>query len=123
MNKKQLIKLPTAKGETLIKPEEIVCVKSSGRTVNVYLDDGTKKEVYFAMGKIEELLEFEYFYTCHRCNIINLLQVRELVNGHSSIILVNNEQIPIARNRKKGLKKALDKICKNGGGKHLIINT
>jgi len=116
MNEKQFIKLPTAKGEILIKPKEIICVRSSGRTVDVYLDDGTKKEAYLGLGKIEELLEFEYFYTCHRCHIINLLQVREIINGHSSIILINNEEIPIAWDRKKDFIKTLDTLSKKWGG-------
>jgi len=116
MNEKQFIKLPTAKGEILIKPKEIICVRSSGRTVDVYLDDGTKKEAYLGLGKIEELLEFEYFYTCHRSHIINVLKIRGRIKKQSRVLLSDGQEIPVSETYKKQFEQSLKKYSEKLGG-------
>ena len=112
----QFIKLPTAKGEVLVKPEEIICISSCDKTVNVYLDNGTTIEALTAIGKMDKLVEYGYSFKCHRCHVVNLYKIKQIINGYSSIILNNGEEVSISRNRKKGFKNALDKVCKKWGG-------
>ena len=56
----------------------------------------------------ENLLDESSFFRCHQSHLIHLKKVVSFSKEH--LILVNNEEIPIASRRKKELKTRLSKL-------------
>ncbi len=80
-----------------IKYSELIYISSDDH----FLEFGTEKEIYNSFGtlkKYEESLN-QNFYRCHSSYIINLAFVMKL--DKNCVIMKNNKEIPISRNRRK----------------------
>jgi two-component system LytT family response regulator len=55
----------------------------------------------------ESILPSRKFYRCHHSYLINLDETKLYVKGENLVIVSNNEQIPVARDRKDGLWQAI----------------
>lgn len=80
-----------------IKYSELIYISSDDH----FLEFGTEKEIYNSFGTLKKYEEFlnQNFYRCHSSYIINLAFVMKL--DKNCVIMKNNKEIPISRNRRK----------------------
>jgi DNA-binding LytR/AlgR family response regulator len=101
------IVLPSSDGLLLIPEQEISYIKSEN--IYSYVHNGTEK--YFttcSLKEIEALLDRFYFFRCHRSYIVNLDKIVKITKSQNCHIhLVNGEDIPVSRNKKKAILEIL----------------
>ena len=124
MNKKTFIKLPTHRGVEFICPDDIVSVYSETKTICITFENKQKSTIKISIGEAEKVLSGIFFARCHQRYIVNVLKIKEVINGYSEIILTNKEQIPVSRTYKKAFKQTVNSFCINErGGKLLIVSS
>ncbi|MBE3572762.1 MAG: response regulator transcription factor [Moorella humiferrea] len=111
--KGRLNRLPVEKdGKTiLLDQNDLIYACTQGD--NVYLK--TVNEQYltrFTLKELENRLDPRTFFRCHRCYIVNLTRVREIVpffNGTYTLIMADKQQseVPVSRNQARKLKSLL----------------
>lgn len=112
-SKGRLNRLPVEKdGKTiLLDQNDLIYACTQGD--NVYLK--TLNEQYltrFTLKELENRLDPRVFFRCHRCYIVNLTRVREIVpffNGTYTLIMADKQQseVPVSRNQARKLKSLL----------------
>jgi DNA-binding LytR/AlgR family response regulator len=83
--------------------DEIVCVEIVSRRLFIHTVDQSYQCNETLQG-IELKLDDERFYRCHAAYLVNLQHVRQINN---SDLLAASRQVPVSRNRHKGLVDAL----------------
>jgi DNA-binding LytR/AlgR family response regulator len=116
METKTKIQINSATGAHLIDPDKIICIYPEKRKTHVYLDNEVKILANHGIEEMEELLDYPFFFRCHRACMINLLKIEYIVNGYSSLIMQSGLEFPISKHRRKAFKQALSHFCKNTGG-------
>jgi len=111
--KGRLNRLPVEKdGKTiLLDQNDLIYACTQGD--NVYLK--TLNEQYltrFTLKELESRLDPRGFFRCHRCYIVNLTRIREIVpffNGTYTLIMADRQQseVPVSRNQARKLKSLL----------------
>lgn len=121
---------PLPKGEQfpVLKPLEVIPVEQRGKTIllrpeeivyiytdkdNVYVK--THKESYltrFTLKDLEARLNPNLFFRSHRCYLVNIQRMRELIpyfNGTYSVVVDDHErsEVPVSRTQSKKLKEIL----------------
>ncbi len=123
MEKQTKIQITTSIGQQLIDPHQIISVCPLGRNSIAYLEDDTKILAFKGIEEMEKLLDYPYFFRCHRNCIINLLKISMINHGYTSLQLHCGKEIQVSKHRKDELKQELARFCKsNGGGNLLILN-
>ncbi|OIQ60031.1 sensory transduction protein LytR [Moorella thermoacetica] len=111
--KVRLNRLPVEKeGKTiLLDQDDLIYACTQGD--NVYLKTSTGQYLTrFTLKELESRLDPRIFFRCHRCYIVNLNRVRELVpffNGTYTLIMADKQQseVPVSRNQARKLKRLL----------------
>ncbi|WP_338818275.1 Transcriptional regulatory protein YpdB [Moorella thermoacetica] len=111
--KGRLNRLPVEKeGKTiLLDQDDLIYACTQGD--NVYLKTSTDQYLTrFTLKELESRLDPRSFFRCHRCYIVNLNRVRELVpffNGTYTLIMADKQQseVPVSRNQARKLKSLL----------------
>lgn len=109
----RLNRLPVEKeGKTiLLDQDDLIYACTQGD--NVYLKTSTDQYLTrFTLKELEGRLDPRSFFRCHRCYIVNLNRVRELVpffNGTYTLIMADKQQseVPVSRNQARKLKSLL----------------
>ncbi|MFK7948402.1 MAG: LytR/AlgR family response regulator transcription factor [Saprospiraceae bacterium] len=88
-----------------VKEQEILYIKSDHIYVNIYLANREKITIRKSLQDILDIIKSQLFFQCHRSYIVNTLHV----NGwnKSNVVLVNGEQIPVSRTKRKDLEDLL----------------
>lgn len=109
------IALPMNDGLLFVEVNEIVFFEADRAYSHVYLSNGSKITVSKPMRIFEDMLSSRnFFYRPHRSYLVNLNYIRKYLRGESMLVLDNNFQIAVSRDRKadfdmllKGLKLAI----------------
>jgi two-component system, LytTR family, response regulator len=105
--------LPTSKETRFVNPEHIIRCESSNAYTSFYLTDGQKIMVSKPIFEYEELLKDYGFIRCHQSHLINKAKVKSWVKEEGGFLLLEDgSQIPISRNKKESITKALMSLKK-----------
>lgn len=86
-------------------PDEIICLKSSGRYTEIYtVDRKGKITTSKAIGEFEAILDPSVFYRIHNSYIINLNHLKFIdKKGGNYCFLTGEHSLPVSRRRMEGL--------------------
>jgi two-component system, LytTR family, response regulator len=102
------IALTTMKETRFIKTNEIVRCESSNNYSTFFLQNNEKVLVCKPIYEYEEILKEYGFIRCHQSHLINTKFVKSwLREDGDRLLLFNGAEIPVSRNKKDTVKKAL----------------
>lgn len=102
------ISFPIANGYRYLHSAEIIAVKADRSYSEVYLENEVMV-ISKNIGIIEEMLKGHDFYRCHKTYIISLSKVVEFSRKDGGfVLLTNNMEVPISKEKKKELLKKLN---------------
>ncbi len=102
------IGLTTLKETRFVKTNEIIRCESSNNYTTFFLINGEHILVSKPIYECEEMLADYGFIRCQQSHIINRIHIKSWVKEMGGyILMVDNKQIPISRNKKDILKKFL----------------
>lgn len=104
----QRIALTSAKETRFAKISEIIRCESSNNYTIFYLEDGDILVVSKPIYLYNELLETHGFVRCHQSHLVNKIFIKSWKKEYGDfLLLTNGSEIPVSRNKKEELKKAL----------------
>lgn len=84
----------------LVKNEDILYCKSSGRYTEFYLKDAPKLLASKSLGEYEKILENTYFFRIHKSYLVNLSHIININKKAGNYCeLINGSKLPISRRR------------------------
>jgi hypothetical protein len=104
------------KDEIALKPKEIVHLVSEDNYVGLnYLEEGVMKKylIRSSLARMQDLLDSEFFFRCHRSHLINVIHVvsyRKKKNRIWIKLTGNDQEIPVSRTYEKELLDLLKKV-------------
>ena len=98
------IALPYQNGVTFTEVKNILYCEAENNYTRFFVAGGQKCVVSKTLGDIQEVLEERNFLRVHRQYLINLDHIKKYVRGEGNyLIMSNDENIPVARNKKEKL--------------------
>jgi two-component system LytT family response regulator len=84
----------------IIEEDDIAYIEASGNCSMIYFTDGSRYLDTRTLKIYQNILNENKFYRIHKSYIINMDMIKEYVseNGYS-VLLKNDKQLPVARNR------------------------
>lgn len=108
------IALPTSDELKFIPVKEIIHCKGDNNYTHIVLTSGEKIMVSKTLKDFEELLEEFNFIRVHQSHLVNIHHVKTFVKtGGGSIIMSNNEQFPVSRQKKEMFIKKMNEVYKS----------
>ncbi|MFD2932784.1 LytR/AlgR family response regulator transcription factor [Spirosoma flavum] len=105
------IALPTMEGLQILQSEEIYYCESDGGYTHFFLTSGKTILISKTLKEVEEVLESKGFCRVHHGYLINLRYVQKYIRGDGGeVIMANNKNIPVSRNKKQEFLAFLEKI-------------
>ena len=102
------IALTTMKETRFIRTNEIIRCESSNNYSTFFLQNNDELLVCKPIYEYEEILSEYGFIRCHQSHLVNKKFIKSWVKEDGDhLILLNNKEIPISRNKKEMVKKAL----------------
>lgn len=108
-NKNQLrIAIVSNKETIFLSPETILFCKSDNNYTTFYLKGGQKYISSKPIFEYEELLSNDGFIRCHQSYLVNSLFIKSWIKVDGDRLLMEDDhEIPVARNRKEKVKEAI----------------
>ena len=105
------IALPTMEGLQIIHSEEIYYCESDGGYTRFFFTNSKVVLISKTLKEVEEVLESKGFCRVHHSYLINLRYVQQYIRGDGGeVIMQNNKNIPVSRNKKQEFLNLLEKI-------------
>ncbi len=105
------IALPMGDGLLFINIADLVVLEADGSYTTVYMNDGSKIVVSKKLKFFEDLLENRTgFYRPHRSFIININFIKKYIRGESILIMDNNVQVSVSREKKSEFDTLLKQL-------------
>ena len=105
----QRIALTTLKETRFVKTGEIVRCESSNNYSTFYLQDGEQLLVCRPIYEFEEILKDYGFIRCHQSHLVSKKFIKSWKKEYGDfLLLMNGNEVPISRNKKEAVKKALE---------------
>jgi len=105
------IALPTLKETRFVYTRQIIRCESSNSYTSFVLENGEKLLVSKPIFEYEELLKGYGFVRCHQSHLVNVRAVKSWVKEDGGYLLLqNNEQVPVSKNKRDLLKEALQEL-------------
>ncbi len=105
----QRIALTTLKETRFVKTGEIIRCESSNNYSTFYLQDGEQLLVCRPIYEFEEILKDYGFMRCHQSHLVNKKFIKSWKKEFGDfLLLTNGNEVPISRNKKDSVKKALE---------------
>lgn len=103
LKEKKLEKLTinAQEGTTYIRLDEIVYLQTTGHYTSFLLKDGSRALVVKPLQEYEDLLPEDQFFRIHQSYIVRGSQVRKFLRDESCVIMLNSDQLPVAKRRKQ----------------------
>ena len=95
-----------------VKPEEVLYFKSIDRKIKI-ISTSSEDIFYGSLEKVEEQLKGQGFLSPHKSYLVNYRFIRSFRSD--LIVLINGEEIPVAKSKRKEIARA-QIILENGGG-------
>lgn len=106
--------LNTANTVKLINHNQIIFVEADDNYSKIYLDDHTEFRVSKTLGVVEDEINNEMFFRCHRTYLVNVFFIKEISKGDEMYItLKNGNKIPLAKRRLCDLRKLIGEKTKS----------
>ena len=102
--------LPYQHGYIFIDINDILFAESDDSYVRVYMTSGEMYLFTKSLRELEETLDNQQFFRIHRQYLVNKTKVKRFNKADSLVILSNNKELPIARNRREDFGKLFLKI-------------
>jgi two-component system LytT family response regulator len=94
----------------LVKHQQIILVQADDNYSRLYLDDQTEFRLSKTLGLVEEEINSDMFFRCHRTYLVNVNFIKEISKGDEMCItLKNGNIIPLAKRRLPDLRKLISK--------------
>lgn len=98
------IALPFQNGVIFTEIKNILYCESENNYTRFYVVEGRNYLVSKTLGDIQEVLEERNFLRVHRQFLVNLDHIKKYVRGEGNYLILSNEiNIPVARNKKEKL--------------------
>ncbi len=111
--KEHKLALASAKEIRFVYTGDIIRCESSNAYTEFFLSDGKNIVVSKPIFEYEELLNSYDFIRCHQSHLVNKKYIKSLLKEDSGyLIMDDNTRIPISRNKKENILKALHTIKK-----------
>jgi len=105
----QRIALTTLKETRFVKTSEIMRCESSNNYSTFFLQDGEALLVCKPIYEFEEILKDYGFVRCHQSHLVNKKFIKSWKKEYGDhLLLFNGAEIPVSRNKKDAVRKALD---------------
>jgi len=102
------IAISHTKGVKIIEENTIAYLEASGNCTMIYFKDGTRYLDTRTLKVYEEILDEKRFYRIHKSYIINMDMIKEYLSEEGHIIVLKNDvQLPVARNRVSAFLKTV----------------
>lgn len=102
------IAISHSKGVKIVEEESIAYLEASGNCTMIYFKDGTRYLDTRTLKVYEEILDDKQFYRVHKSHIINMDMIKEYLSEDGHIIVLKNDvQLPVARNRVSAFLKTV----------------
>jgi two-component system LytT family response regulator len=100
--------LNTSSAVRLINHQQIIFIEAEDNYSKIYLDDHTEFRLSKTLGLVEEEINNEMFFRCHRTFLVNVFFIKEISKGdYMCITLKNGSKIPLAKRRLGDLRKLI----------------
>ena len=97
--------IPLERHSVRVRMKDVIYIEVFGKNVLVHTTDETL-ETRMALADMEQLLSGDPFLRCHRCYIVNMSMVMNVLE--QEFLMKNNEKIPIRKNGRKETKDSYD---------------
>ncbi|GAB3543657.1 LytR/AlgR family response regulator transcription factor [Spirosoma fluminis] len=105
------IALPTMEGLQILQSEEIYYCESDGGYTHFFLTNGKAVLISKTLKEVEDVLESKGFCRVHHGYLINVRYVQRYIRGDGGeVIMANNKNIPVSRNKKQEFLNLLERI-------------
>lgn len=105
------IALPTMEGLQILQSEDIYYCESDGGYTHFFLTSGKVVLISKTLKEVEEVLESKGFCRVHHGYLINVRYVQKYIRGDGGeVIMANNKNIPVSRNKKQEFLNLLERI-------------
>ena len=102
------IALATKESIEFVDPQEIISCSSDSNYTMIYLDGDRKKLISKTLKEVEQWLSPYGFFRTHHSHLVNVSHIKEYVRADGGYLLLsNNKEIPVSRNRKEDLLKMI----------------
>ncbi len=103
--------LPTLEGLQILQSEEIYYCESDGGYTHFFLTNGKAVLISKTLKEVEDVLESKGFCRVHHGFLINVRYVQRYIRGDGGeVIMANNKNIPVSRNKKQEFLSLLERI-------------
>ncbi len=103
--------LPTLEGLQILQSEEIYYCESDGGYTHFFLTNGKNVLISKTLKEVEEVLGNKGFCRIHHGFLINVRYVQRYIRGDGGeVIMANNKNIPVSRNKKQEFLSLLERI-------------
>lgn len=105
------IAFPMADGLLFTEVDEIIFIEADGAYANVYLKNGSRILVSKKLKFFEDLLaNRRMFFRPHRSYLINMNFVRKYIKGEGTLVMDNDSNVTLARDRKAEFEALLREL-------------
>jgi two-component system LytT family response regulator len=88
----------------------ILYCKADGSYTDIYFNEYPKEKASYRICIIEKELNPDFFLRCHYSYIVNIYCVKSICCRKCCLILKNNEEIPVSRDKKDEVIAILRKV-------------
>jgi len=105
--------LPTGVGYQIVEISTIVRCQSDNNYTNVFFKDGNKILISRTLKEIDDILLEHGFLRVHQSHLINPEYVKGILNQDGgSLIMPDNEEIPVSRQKRKQINEILESMLR-----------
>ena len=98
-------------GLEILQSEEIYYCESDGGYTHFFLTNGKVVLISKNLREVEDVLESKGFCRVHHGFLINVRYVQKYIRGDGGeVIMANNKNIPVSRNKKQEFLNLLERI-------------
>jgi len=109
-----LVSLPTGKEFKVVNAHDIIYCKANVNYTEIFISDGKKVIVTKTLGKVEEILDYTFFFRCHKSYLVNLNKIDSYSRIDGYIRMKNGEIIYLANRRIEDFINLFNKVRSNG---------
>lgn len=107
------IALPTGEGYHIAEIETIVRCQSDNNYTTFYFRDGNKMLICRTLKEIDEILLEHGFLRVHQSHLINPKLVKAILKQDGgSLIMIDNEEIPVSRQKRLQINEILESMLR-----------
>lgn len=107
--KPKQLTINSADSITIIDLEEISYIHGEGNYSTFFMKDKSQVTASKNLGYFEKLLEAPDFFRCHQSFIVNLSQIKKIINKEGYLELKDGKKISFATKKKEALLQLLDR--------------